>query len=74
MSVLRQGIRSEISLCCRAELTPCIVLDPFAGSGTVGTVARGLGRSSILIEIKEAYVDLIKNRVDYAHKSLDNFQ
>jgi len=55
------------------EPIPCIVLDPFAGSGTVGAVARGLGRSAVLIEIKQQYVDLIKDRVDFAHKSLDSF-
>ena len=41
---------------------PCIVLDPFAGSGTVGQVARDLGRSAILIEIKSEYVELAKRR------------
>ena len=53
---------------------PCIVLDPFAGSGTVGQVARNLGRSSILIEIKEEYVQMMKERVDYAHKPLEQFE
>lgn len=42
---------------------PCVVLDPFGGSGTTGAVARGLGRSCILIEIKSQYVDLAKDRV-----------
>ena len=53
---------------------PFVVLDPFAGSGTVGKVARDLGRSSILIEIKEEYVNLMKERVDYAHKPLEQFE
>ena len=53
---------------------PAVVLDPFAGSGTVGQVARNLGRSSILIEIKEEYVELMKERVNYAHKALEAFQ
>ena len=52
---------------------PCIVLDPFAGSGTVGQVARGLGRSAILIEIKEEYATLIRKRVDMTLKALENF-
>ena len=52
---------------------PCTVLDPFAGSGTVGQVAKSLGRSAILIEIKEQYVELIKQRTDYAHKALERF-
>ena len=52
---------------------PCVILDPFAGSGTVGKVARDLGRSSILIEIKGEYIELIKKRTDYAHKAIDAF-
>lgn len=32
-----------------------VVLDPFAGSGTVGAVARTLGRKAMLIEASERY-------------------
>jgi len=39
-----------------------VVLDPFAGSGTVGEVAMELGRKSILIELIESYVELIRKR------------
>lgn len=38
------------------------VLDPFAGSGTVGEVAEGLGRNSVLIEMKPEYVEMAKRR------------
>jgi len=38
------------------------VLDPFAGSGTTGVVAKKLGRSAILIEISKEYVDIIYKR------------
>jgi len=41
-----------------------VVLDPFAGSGTVGKVARQMGRKAILIEIVEEYVDLITQRCE----------
>ena len=41
---------------------PCLVLDPFAGSGTVGQVARRLGRRSVLIELNPAYVTLARKR------------
>ena len=40
-----------------------IVLDPFAGSGTTGVVARKLGRSSVQIEISEEYCKIIKERM-----------
>ncbi|MEM3806149.1 MAG: site-specific DNA-methyltransferase [Desulfurococcus sp.] len=39
-----------------------VVLDPFAGSGTVGEVAFKLRRKAMLIELKKEYVELIKNR------------
>lgn len=39
-----------------------IVLDPFAGSGTVGEVAERYSRNSILIELNQRYVGLIKER------------
>ena len=48
--------------CDVAETVPCVVLDPFAGSGTVSLVAHGLGRSSVGIELNEKYIDIIKNR------------
>jgi len=34
---------------------PCVVLDPFAGSGTVGEVAIKHNRRAILIELSETY-------------------
>ena len=40
------------------------VLDPFAGSGTVGLVSHQLGRKSILIEINCEYIEIIKNRLN----------
>lgn len=39
-----------------------IVLDPFAGSGTVGEVAKELGRRSILIDLKKDYLDIMEKR------------
>jgi len=38
------------------------VLDPFAGSGTVGEVAEQNGRDAILIELSPAYVTLARAR------------
>jgi DNA modification methylase len=48
-----------------AETVPCVVLDPFGGSGTVAKVARDLGRSSVSIELNPAYVELMKKRLRY---------
>ena len=41
-----------------------VVLDPFAGSGTVGVVAKKQGKSAILIEISPEYAEIIKNRLE----------
>jgi len=49
--------------CGTEETVPCVVLDPFGGSGTVAKVARDLGRSSILIEINPEYVQIAKKRL-----------
>jgi DNA modification methylase len=49
--------------CIRAGSRPGdVVLDPFAGSGTVGQVGRALGRSVVLIELNPEYVKLIEKR------------
>lgn len=41
-----------------------LVLDPFAGSGTTGMVARELGRMSLLIELNPEYLPLIERRTN----------
>ena len=41
---------------------PAVVLDPFAGSGTVGLVAGELGRDAILIEISAKYAAMARRR------------
>ncbi len=46
--------------CGIKRTVPCIVLDPFAGSGTVGKVAIELGRRAILCDL--AYQDLASKR------------
>ena len=48
--------------CPPAELVPCRVLDPFAGSGTTVAVAERLGRVGIGIELKPAYLELARRR------------
>lgn len=45
------------------EPVPCVVLDPFAGSGTALAVALRLGRDAIGIELNPAYLTLAEHRV-----------
>lgn len=55
-----------------ALIRPCIkagtpvggtVLDPFAGTGTTGVVARDLGRNAVLIELDPRNVAIIRQRL-----------
>lgn len=48
---------------CDAGLKPCVVLDPFAGSGTTLAVAYRLGRNAVGIELNEKYADMARRRV-----------
>lgn len=42
---------------------PCVVLDPFGGSGTVGAVAVGNGRDAVLCELNPEYTDMAERRI-----------
>jgi hypothetical protein len=46
-----------------AAKVPCLVLDPFTGSGTTLYVARQLGRRSVGVELNPLYVKLAERRV-----------
>jgi site-specific DNA-methyltransferase (adenine-specific) len=48
---------------CAAEVIPCTVLDPFAGSGTTLQVARHHGRNGVGIELNPDYIELAKARI-----------
>jgi len=55
--------RKLVERCIKIGCPPNgIILDPFAGSGTVGEVAKKLGRSAILVEINPNYKKLIEKR------------
>ena len=41
-----------------------VVLDPFAGAGTTGVVAKKQGKNSILIELNPDYCEIIKKRLE----------
>jgi len=49
---------------CDADVTPCTVLDPFAGAGTTLLAARELGRDSIGIEVNPEYADMARKRIE----------
>jgi len=48
---------------CNAGFEPGVVLDPFAGSGTVGAVAKKLGRKYIGIDLSPDYCKLHVKRL-----------
>ena len=41
---------------------PCLVLDPFGGSGTTAIAAEMMGRNAILCELNPEYVDIMAAR------------
>ena len=50
--------------CGIEEAVPAVVLDTFMGSGTVGLVAKYLGRNYIGIEINPEYVKMAERRIN----------
>lgn len=53
--------------CCSlfpGQISPCVVLDPFAGAGTTGVAARKLGRSFIGIELNPDYAQMAIGRIE----------
>jgi adenine-specific DNA methylase len=48
---------------CNAPTEPQTVLDPFAGSGTVGCVALKLGREFVGIELNPAYCTMARGSI-----------
>ena len=52
--------------CGNDTSAPCIVLDPFAGSGTTLAVAKWLGRDYVGIELNPEYAGLIQERIEPA--------
>jgi Rad3-related DNA helicase len=57
-----EWVRQARELCRQAEeehsdsVEPCVVLDPFIGSGTTAVVCVGLGRYSMGIDLSEEYL------------------
>lgn len=48
---------------CEAETVPCVVLDPFSGSGTTGMVAWQMGCSYIGLDVNGSYQELATARI-----------
>ena len=61
--ITRKTVAWRPSCKCNAGIEPCVVLDPFCGSGTTLVVANKLGRSGIGYEISVEYCDLAKKRI-----------
>ena len=50
-------------VCQTREVVPCLVLDPFMGSGTVLAVARRLRRRPVGIDLNRSYPVLARERI-----------
>jgi len=61
---MKERISSWQPTCkCNADTVPCVVLDPFGGSGTTAKVSRRLKRSCILIELNPAYIKITRGKL-----------
>jgi DNA modification methylase len=54
--------------CGNPNTVPCVILDPFLGSGTTIAVARTLGRHGVGCELNPAYAALARDRIGRAEK------
>lgn len=64
-NLLRETVTTAwLPACSHDDLPiPCLVLDPFCGSGTTGVVANRLGRRFIGIDLKAEYVSIARERI-----------
>lgn len=49
---------------CNADVVPCVVLDPFSGSGTTGVAALTHGRKYIGCDLNPDYIALSRQRIE----------
>lgn len=57
--------------CPPREPAPCVVLDPFTGSGTTGAVARDLGMRFLGVDINPEYAEMARRRIGSANPLMD---
>jgi DNA modification methylase len=57
--------------CPNPSTRPCLVLDPFAGSGTTLAVAKSLDRHYVGVELNPAYIEIAQERLAPAHEAAD---
>lgn len=55
---------------CNADIAPCVVLDPFFGSGTTGAVALKHGRRFVGIDLDERNLALAHKRIGQSQPML----
>ena len=65
---MRERVTTGWKPTCECEgaglwVRPCVVLDPFAGSGTTLLVAERLGRDSLGIELNPEYIAIAERRI-----------
>lgn len=61
---LRERVSTWVPGCdCGVHMVPCLVLDPFTGSGTTGAVAIRLGRSFAGVELNPEYHAMACRRI-----------
>lgn len=58
-----QTVGWEPSCTCDAPTRPCVVLDPFSGSGTTGMVALKMGRDYVGIDLNANYLPMAEARL-----------
>ena len=66
---IRDGAGWKKNCNCKTnEVRPCVILDPFNGSGTTGVVALRLGRSYIGIDLSPLYTGAAYERLERVAK------
>ena len=49
--------------CPQRDPVPCVVLDPFGGTGTVGIAAANLGRRAVVVDLSQTYLKQARGRI-----------